>query len=158
MPSGVWPTSITVSGSCLMISRRPGQRASRRPARIAVSISVRSPARLFALQPEQEQGDGNGGIVELERAGQAHFEAAKIMISELEIEVLAGRRGHLVVDADIVADEQRRAAAPAIIFDEMRPQASAVLAIDDGAAGGAGVALVGYDQFQRVLPSSSTCS
>ena len=38
MPSGVWPTSITVSGSCRMTSRRPGQRASRRPARIAASI------------------------------------------------------------------------------------------------------------------------
>ena len=38
----------------------------------------------------------------------------------------------------------------AVIFEEMRPQASAVLAIDDGAAGGAGVALVGYDQFQRM--------
>ena len=46
-------------------------------------------ARLLALQPEQEQGGGNGRIVELERAGQAQFEAAKIMISELEIEMLA---------------------------------------------------------------------
>src|SRR3954452_12340036 len=32
----------------------------------------------------------------------------------------------------------------------MRSQASAVLAIDDRAAGGAGVALVRYDQFERV--------
>src|SRR5439155_9484081 len=51
---------------------------------------------------------------------------------------------------DIIADEQRRAAAPAAIFDEMRPQVSAVFAIDDRAAGGAGVALVRYDQLKRV--------
>ena len=57
---------------------------------------------------------------------------------------------HLVVDMDIIADEQRRAAAPAVIFDDMRPQVSAVFAIDDRAAGGAGVALVRYDQLKRV--------
>ena len=38
----------------------------------------------------------------------------------------------------------------AIIFEQMWPQAPAILAIDDSAAAGAGVALVGCDQFQRV--------
>src|SRR5260370_25358687 len=36
----------------------------------------------------------------------------------------------------------------AIVFEEMRPQGAAILPVDDGAAGGAGVALVGGDQFQ----------
>ena len=36
----------------------------------------------------------------------------------------------------------------AVIFDQMRLQVRAILAIDDGAAGGAGVALVGGDQVE----------
>ena len=64
------------------------------PARLAQSGAYRgfdpvgSLARLFALQPEQEQRDGDGRVAELERAGQAQFEAAKIMMSELEVEML----------------------------------------------------------------------
>src|SRR5437870_293194 len=38
----------------------------------------------------------------------------------------------------------------AVIGEQMRPKVFAVFAIDDRAAGRAGVALVGYDQFQRV--------
>ena len=133
-----------------MTSSRPGQRASRRPARDGGLDPVGSLARLLALQPQQKQRDGDGRIVELECAGQVQFEAAKIMISELEIEMLPGGRDGLVVDADFVANEQRGAAGSAIILDEMRPQVPAVLAIDDRAAGGAGVALVGYDQFKRI--------
>ena len=71
-----------------MISRRPGQCAVAQAGAYRGLDPVGRLARLLALQPEQEQGDGDGGIVELERAGQAHFEAAKIMISELEIELL----------------------------------------------------------------------
>src|SRR3954452_23725710 len=47
-------------------------------------------------------------------------------------------------------DEQWRGAAPAIVFGEMRPQASAVFALNHRAAGSAGVALGRYDQFKRV--------
>ena len=65
------------------------------PSRIAQAGAYRSLdpvgslARLLALQPQQKQGDGYSGIVGLECAGQARFEAAKIMVSELEIEMLA---------------------------------------------------------------------
>src|SRR6185369_10893691 len=107
-------------------------------------------ARLRALQPEPEQCRGDGSVVELKRAGQAQLDAAKIMKSELEIEMLRCRGWSLIVDGDLVTDEQRGAAAPAIILDEMRPQGSAVFTIDDGATAGAGVALVGCDQLKRV--------
>ena len=107
-------------------------------------------AGVLALQPEQEQGDGNGGVVELKRAEQADFDLAEIMMAELVIEPLPRCRGGFVVDADLLAHEQRGDVAVAVVFDQMRPQAPAVLAIDDGAAGGAGVALVGGDQFERI--------
>src|SRR5687767_6866396 len=64
------------------------------PARLAQARAycdfdpVRSDARLRALQPQQKKRDGNGRIVDLERAGQAWFEAAKIMITEPKIEML----------------------------------------------------------------------
>ena len=38
----------------------------------------------------------------------------------------------------------------AVIFEQMRPQVQAILAVDDGAAGGTGVAFIGNDQFQRM--------
>ena len=88
MPSGVWPTSITVSGSCWMTSSRPGQRVSRRPARMAASIRSGALRGCSRCSQSRNRVIGNGGVVELKRAGQAHFEAAKIMISELEIEML----------------------------------------------------------------------
>ena len=53
------------------------------PARVAQAGAyrgfdpARGLARLHALQPEQEQGDGNGGVVELERAGQVHFQRSE---------------------------------------------------------------------------------
>ena len=70
---------------------------------------------------------------------EAQLDATKIMISEPEIEMLPRRGWGLIVDGDLVTDEQRDAAAPAIILDEMRPQGAAVFTIDNGAAGGAGV-------------------
>ena len=42
----------------------------------------------LALQPEQEQCDGDGGIVELKRAQQVDFQRTEIVISELEVEPL----------------------------------------------------------------------
>ena len=65
------------------------------PARIAQASADRGLdplwclARLLALQPQQKKRDGDGRVVELKRTGQVHFEAAKIMIPELEIEMLA---------------------------------------------------------------------
>jgi hypothetical protein len=49
---------------------------------------VRRPAWRLALQPQQKKRNGDGRIVDLERPGQAQFEAAEIMISELKIEML----------------------------------------------------------------------
>jgi hypothetical protein len=64
------------------------------PARIAQAGAYRSfdpvrrLARPFALQPEQEQGCGNGRVVELERrAGSVRD--GEIMIPELKVEMLA---------------------------------------------------------------------
>src|SRR3977135_265044 len=101
-------------------------------------------------QPEQEQGDRDGGIVELERTPQAHFEPTKIVTLELKIEALPRRRDGFAAEPDLVADEQGYDLAVAIIFDDVRPQASAIVAIDDGAAGRTGVALVRGDQLQWV--------
>ena len=89
-------------------------------------------------------------IVELERTPQAHLEPTKIVTLELKIEALPRRRDGFTAEPDLVADEQGCDLAVAIILDDVRPQASAIFAIDDGAAGRAGVALVGSDQFQRV--------
>ena len=101
-------------------------------------------------QPEQEQGDRDGCIVDLERAQQARFEEAKLVVLEPQVEMLCGRRDGLVVDGDLVADKQGRNFAIAIIFEDVRPQAPAIFTVDDGASGCAGVALVGDDQFQRM--------
>src|SRR6188768_4022909 len=40
------------------------------------------------LQPEQEQRDRDGGVVELKTAEQAHLKRAKMIIPEREIEPL----------------------------------------------------------------------
>src|SRR4029077_10740557 len=96
------------------------------------------------------QGDGDRGVVELHRACKVHLDATVMMIAEPEAESLPRRSRGLVIDADLVADEARGDAARTVIFDEMRPQATAVLAVDNGATGGARIALVGYDQFQRI--------
>src|SRR5882757_9977377 len=72
------------------------------------------------------------------------------MIPKPEIKALPRRREGFAADPDLVADEQGCDVAIAIIFGEMWPQLSAILAIDDCAAGCTGVALVGSDQFQRI--------
>ena len=72
------------------------------------------------------------------------------MSLELEIEPLPCCREGFARYADLRADKARRNRAIAVIFDQMRPQVSAILAIDDRAAGCAGVALVGSDQLQRI--------
>ena len=74
MASGVWPTSMTVNGDGRITSSRPGQRASRSPDRTAASIPGNVRSGMTAMQPEQQQGDGDGGIVELKRAEQPHLE------------------------------------------------------------------------------------
>src|SRR6202030_2994321 len=96
------------------------------------------------------QGDRDGGVVELKRAQQADVEGSEFVIAEPEVEPLRQRRDSFVADPDLVANEKRRDGAMAIIFDQMGSQASAILAIDDGATGCAGVALVGSDQFKRM--------
>jgi len=82
------------------------QRVSRSPDRTAASISPGNFSGACAAQPQQKQGDGDGGIVELKRAEQVHFEEAKIVFLELEIEALRGRRDGFVADPDLVADKQ----------------------------------------------------
>src|SRR6202034_885039 len=51
---------------------------------------------------------------------------------------------------DFIANEQAFDSPVAVIFENVRPQVAAVLAVDNDAARGAGIALVGYDQFQRM--------
>src|ERR1700731_4183254 len=74
------------------------------PARRAEARSDRSfdSGRGFSRprpsQPEQEQGDCDGCIVDLERAQQARFQRAKVAVLELEVEALYGGRDGLVVD------------------------------------------------------------
>ena len=150
MASWVWPTSTTVSGCVSITSSRPGQRVSRRPDLTAASIAAGGFCGPRALQPEQEQRDRDGGVVELELAQQADVEGAEIVITEGEIEPLFRRRDGFAADPDLVADKQRGDLAMAIIFEQMHRLLSAILAVDDVAAGGAGVALVGDDQFQRM--------
>ncbi len=151
MPSGVWPTSITVSGFCADDFEAAG------PTRVAQAGSHRGfdcgrmRRRLCVLQPEQEQRDGDGGIVELECAQQAHVQRRGNRSPR------TGNRNAAPTPRRIRRRSRYRRGrtasatlAIAVIFEEMRPQASAVFAVDDGAAGGTGVALVGNDQFQRM--------
>ena len=72
-----------------MISRRPGHCVSRRPDRDGGFDPLGRLARLGALQPEQEQRDGDRGVVELNRAEQARLDAAIIVIAEPVIEPLS---------------------------------------------------------------------
>src|ERR1700736_2601200 len=50
------------------------------------------------LQPQQEQGEADVGVVELKRALQVHFEATKFVSSEREIEPLSCRRKGFAAD------------------------------------------------------------
>ena len=133
MPSGVWPTSITVSGSCRITSRRPGQRASPRPDRTAASIAGASLAGPHPLQPEQEQRDRDGGIVELKAAAQARFERTKFdQLRTAKSNRCPDRRDGFSADIPISSRTNSDVTrAIAVIFDQMRPQAPAILAVDD---------------------------
>src|SRR5216683_7876269 len=86
----------------------------------------------YTLQPQQEQGDRDGGVVELKCTRQAHFERSILVTSELEIEPLPGGRSGFGADSDLVTDKKRSNRASAIIFDQMRLQVSAILAVNDG--------------------------
>src|SRR6202035_2543304 len=139
-----------------------GQRALRDdfepagPARVAEARSHSSFdssgrfSRPRLLQPKYEQRDRDGRVVELECADQRRIEGTKFVISETEIKPLSRRRDGLAADPDLVADKQARYPAVSIIFDDVRPQALAILTIDDAAARGAGIALVGNNQLQRI--------
>ena len=72
------------------------------------------------------------------------------MITKLEVEALAGGRDGFTFDPDLIADEQAFDVPVAVIFDNVRPQVVAILAIDNGAARRASIAFVGNDQFQRL--------
>ena len=128
-----------------------------RPLRVAQAGSyrgldpLRRLARLHALQPEQEQGDGDRGVVELHRAEQVRLERRGNRDRRTGNRIAALTRPRTSPSMPISSrTNSERDAAMAVIFEQMRPQVTAVLAVDDGAAGGAGVALVGYDQFQRI--------
>ena len=147
-PSGVWPTSITVSGSCWMVSRRPGQRVSRRPDRTAASHPAASAPGRTRRSQSRNRATAMAALLNWNVPCRLDFQRAEIVGSKPEIEMLPRCRGGFAADPDFVANKARCDLAMAIIFDQMRPQASAILAIDDGAAGGAGVALVGGDQVR----------
>ncbi len=74
----------------------------------------------------------------------------KFVAFEVEIEPLPRCRDLFAGDYDLVADKLRSDLAGAIIFEQMRPQAPAILAIDNGAFGCARVALVRSDQFEGI--------
>src|ERR1700733_2456354 len=106
--------------------------------------------RPCALQPAQEQGRCNRGVVELETARQGHAQGAEVMIAKREVEALPGYGDGFAADPDFIANEQAFDSPVTVIFENVGSQVAAVLAIDNDATGGAGVALVGYDQFQRM--------
>ena len=152
MPSGVWPTSITVSGSCWINLKPAG------PARIAQARSdggLDAGRRRFRAASCRSQSRNRvtamAALLNWNAPGKAHFERAKIVILEPKVETSVPVAETVSPPIPISSrTNRRRDFAIAIIFEEMRPQAPAIFAVDNGAAGGTGVALVGDDQFQRM--------
>src|SRR5579863_5142094 len=126
----------------------PARAAKTRPCRRLNASERRLGLRLF--QPAQEQGHRDRGVVDLEGAQQRRLERTELNIAKAEIKALARCRNGFAADPDLVADKQARDAPAAIIFKDMRRKTPAILAVDDGTAGGAGIALVGDDQWQGI--------